>query len=218
MKKVFSSNPDVYKNAYMNWRTDKHQPIHNLNALAEGYFENAEISIKACLSDNHDHKADGLIFPILFSINHAIELYEKSIFWSLNLLLGEDYTKPFPDHHYIREIWYEVKRKIKKFGFGYGREESDFLKMISPLEKYLDEVYRNIMTANFDDAHHNIDFSRFPASRDLRNHFYVNRHDNVVVDLENLLEWCVVLNDCLSSLAETYYALVFEKWDEQQEV
>ena len=38
MKKVFSYNPDIYKNAYMNWRTDKHQPIHNLNALAEGYF------------------------------------------------------------------------------------------------------------------------------------------------------------------------------------
>ena len=35
MKKVFSSNPDIYKNAYMNWRTDKYQPIHNLNILAE---------------------------------------------------------------------------------------------------------------------------------------------------------------------------------------
>ena len=95
----------------MNWRTDKHQPIHNLNVLAEGYFESAELSIKACLADNSDHKADGLIFPILFSMNHAIELYEKSICWSLNVLLGHN-TK-FPDNHYIREIWYAESRKLK---------------------------------------------------------------------------------------------------------
>ena len=49
MKKIFSSNPDIYKNAYMNWSTDKHQPIHNLYAFAEGYFDSAVLSIKACL-------------------------------------------------------------------------------------------------------------------------------------------------------------------------
>lgn len=216
MKKVFSSNSDIYKNAYMNWRTDKHQPIHNLNALAEGYFDSAEISIKACLADNSDHKADGLIFPILFSINHAIELYEKSICWSLNVLLG--HNAKFPDNHYIRDIWYTVKQKIKEVGFDYGREEADFSKMIVPLEKYLDEIYQNIMTDNFNDARYNIDFSRFPSNRSLRNHFYVNQYDNVVVDLENLLEWCGVLKSCLSSLAETYYSLVLDKWDKQHEI
>ena len=200
----------------MNWRTDKHQPIHNLNALAEGYFDSAVLSIKACLADNSEHKADGLIFPILFSINHAIELYEKSICWSLNVLLG--YKSQFPDNHFIREIWYTVKQKIKEFGFDYGRDEADFFKMILPLEKYLDEIYRNIMTDNLNDARYNIDFSRFPSNRNLRNHFYVNQYDNVVVDLENLLEWCAALNDCLSSLAETYYDLVLKKWDEQHEI
>lgn len=216
MKKVFSSNSDIYKNAYMNWRTDKYQPIHNLNVLAEGYFDSAKLSIKACLVDNSDHKADGLIFPILFSINHGIELYEKSICWSLNVLLG--HNSKFPDNHYIREIWYTVKRKIEEFGFDYGREEVDFSKMIVPLEKYLDEIYRNIMTSNLNDARYNIDFSRFPSNRNLRNHFYVNQYDNVVIDLENLLERCAALNNCLSSLAETYYDLVLKKWDEQQEM
>ena len=79
MKDVFSYNPDIYKNAYMNWRTERHEPIHNINTLAQGYFDSAVLSIKECLANNIDRKADDLIFPILFSINHAIELYEKSI-------------------------------------------------------------------------------------------------------------------------------------------
>lgn len=211
MNKVFSTNEDVYKNAYMNWRTDKYQPIHNLKAMAEGYFESAEILLQACLADNFDHKADGLIFPILFSINHGIELYVKSICWSLNVLLG--YNSTFADNHDIRGIWYAAKQKIQTYGFDYGREKADFLRMIAPLERYLNEIYRSIMTENLNDAYHNIDFSRFPASRNLHNHFYVNQYDNVVVDLENLLGWCENLSDCLSALAETYYSLVLQKWD-----
>lgn len=211
MNKVFSSNQDVYKNAYMNWRTDRHQPIHNMKALAEGYFESAEVLLHVCLDDNRDHKADGLIFPILFSINHGIELYVKSICWSLNVLLG--YNGTFPDNHDIRNIWYTTKQKIQTYGFDYGREKTDFLKMIVPLEKYLNEIYRSIMTDSLNDAYRNIDFSRFPASRDLHNHFYVNQYDNVVIDLENLLSWCKALRDCLSALAETYYSLVLQEWD-----
>ena len=212
MNKVFSFNADIYKNAYMNWRTDKHQPIHNMNTIAKGYFESAILIIKECLTDNSDHKADGLIFPILFSINHAIELYEKSICWSLNVLL--DYKSTFAENHNIRGIWYTAKQKIKEFGFDYGREENDFIRMISPLEKYLDEIYSTIMTDNFNDAYFNIDFSRYPTNNKKDNHFYVQQYTNVVVDLENLLEWCEVLDECLASLAGTYYNLVLEKWNE----
>ena len=211
MNKVFSYNSDVSKNAYMNWRTDKHQPIHNINTLAQGYFESATLSINDCLNDNSDRKADGLIFPILFSINHAIELYEKSICWSLNILLG--YKSTYKDNHDIRGIWYTVKSKIREFGFGYGREEKVFLEMIVPLEKYLDEIYQNIMTDDFNAAFYNIDFSRYPINNRLDSHFYINQYDNVVVDLENLLEWCEVINDCLSRLADTYYDLVLSKWE-----
>lgn len=211
MNKVFSYNSDIQKNAYMNWRTDKHEPIHNMNTLAAGYFESAILLTKTCLADNRDRKADGLVFPILFSINQAIELYVKSICWSLNVLLG--YKSTFKDDHNIRGIWYTAKEKINEFGFGYGREESVFLKMIIPLEKYMDEIYKTIMTDDINKAHYNMDFTRFPADKKLQNHFYVNEYENVVVDLENLLEWCETLNDCLSRLAGTYYDLVLKKWD-----
>lgn len=195
----------------MNWRTDRYQPIHNMKALAEGYFESAEVLLKACLDDNTDHKADGLIFPILFSMNHGIELYEKSICWSLNVLLN--HKGSFPENHDIRNIWYITKQKIQTYGFDYGREKADFLKMIVPLEKYLNELYMSLMTDDLNDAYRNIDFSRFPASKNLQNHFYVNQCDNVVVDLENLFSWCKALNTCLSALAETYYDQVLQKWD-----
>lgn len=39
-------------------------------------------------SYNVDKKADIVVFPMLFSANHAIELYPKSINWSLNMLLN----------------------------------------------------------------------------------------------------------------------------------
>lgn len=134
----------------MNWRTEKHEPIHNMNVLAEGFFEGATLLIKTCLADNHDHKADGLIFPILFSMNQAVELYIKSICWSLGILLG--YKEPFKADHDIRGIWYTAKERIKEFGFAEGRKETDFLEMIIPLEKYMDELYKRIMADDFNKA------------------------------------------------------------------
>ena len=41
MKKIFSSNADINKTAYLNWRTDKHEPIHNFQVLANGYLKAA---------------------------------------------------------------------------------------------------------------------------------------------------------------------------------
>lgn len=62
-----------------------------------------------CLKDNSDKKADVLIFPMLFSVNHAIELYEKSIYWSLNILLEN--KSIFKENHNIRGIWYVAKKE-----------------------------------------------------------------------------------------------------------
>lgn len=111
MKRIFSYNDDIDKNAYMNWRTDKHEPIHNMNIIADGYFESAILLAKSCLVDNRDKKADAIIFPMLFSVNHAIELYEKSICWSLNILLGN--KSKFKENHDIRGNWFTKKQKIK---------------------------------------------------------------------------------------------------------
>ena len=63
-----------------------------MNVIANGYFESLILLAECCLNNNDDKKAD------------AIELYEKSICWSLNILLG--YKASFKDNHDIRGIWF----------------------------------------------------------------------------------------------------------------
>lgn len=107
MKEIFTYNIDIDKTAYLNWRTEIHEPIHNMNVLADGYLQSALILARQCLEDNCDKKADILIFPMLFSVNQAIELYVKSICWSVNILLG--YKSSYKENHDIRGIWLTAK-------------------------------------------------------------------------------------------------------------
>ena len=210
-KKVFSYNEDIAKCAFMNWRVNNHEPIQNMNVLAEGYFESALLLAKSCLEDNRDKRADTIVFPMLFAVNHGIELYVKSICWSMNILLG--YKGSYTENHDIRGIWYTAKQKIREFGFGYGREETEFNSMIINLEKYLDELSNTIrMNANINDAYHNIDFSRYPINNRKDYHFYLNRYDNVVIDLENFVILFEDIYECLHRLSGYYYDMVVDSW------
>lgn len=213
MKELFSNNPDINKNAYLNWRTRHHQPIHNMMVLAEGYFDSSKLLTKCCLEDNTDKKADAVIFPILFSFNHGIELYLKSICWSLNLLLN--YKSKYPKNHNIRGIWYSTKDKIQEFGFDIDRPKQTFFNMVVILERYIEEISNTIKREGSDinSAHHNIDFSRYPINNKEEYHFYLQTFDNVVVDLENLLKLIEDINNCLHLLSNYYYDLVLGKWD-----
>ena len=147
---------------------------------------------------------------MLFAVNHAIELYVKSICWSLNILLDNNST--FKENHDIRGIWFTAKEKIKKYGFGYGHEETDFNKMIKNLENYLDEISKTIMNDNINTAYYNIDFSRYPVNNKYEYHFYLNTYDNVVVDLENFIKVFEDISECLGHLADFYYELVVDSW------
>lgn len=216
MKEIFSYNADIEKTAYMNWRTKSHEPIHDMNIIADGYFESAIMLAKCCLQNNQDKKADIVVFPMLFSVNHAIELYEKSICWSINILLNN--KSKFKENHDIRGIWYTTKQKIKEFGFGAGHEEYDFNNMVIMLEAYLDEISRKIMKDDINKAYHNIDFSRYPMNNHNEYHFYLQTYENVVVDLENFIVVFEDIRKCLNSLSNYYYELVLEKWQEESEL
>jgi hypothetical protein len=41
VKEVFSYNVDIHKNAYMNWRTDKHEHINNMIIIANGFMQSS---------------------------------------------------------------------------------------------------------------------------------------------------------------------------------
>lgn len=213
MKDIFSYNADINKNAYMNWRTNQHQPIQNINVMAEGYFQSAILLANQCLFDNSDKKADAIIFPILFVTNHAIELYEKSICWSLNILLG--HNSKFKENHDIRGNWLTAKNKIIEFGFDIGREKVEFEKMIVPLEAYVNQISTKIMDDNINTAYYNIDFSRYPLNNRNKYHFYLKTYDNVVVDLENFIYIVENIKNCLESLADYYYGLVVDSWQNE---
>ena len=49
MKDIFSYNADINKIAYMIGGTNQHEPIHNMNVIADGYFESAILLAKDCL-------------------------------------------------------------------------------------------------------------------------------------------------------------------------
>ena len=144
MEKIFSYNVDIDKTAYMNWRTRQHQPIHDMMIIADGYMKAAIMLAQDCLQDNGDKKADIVVFPMLFSANHAIELYLKSINWSLDMLLNM--KESFCGGHDIRQIWNTVKKRM--IGFETDKEQR---KQFKEMTKELDatDVFVSLISQKY---------------------------------------------------------------------
>jgi len=205
MKDIFSYNIDIEKNAYMNWRTHKHQHIRNMIALAEGFSSSSITLVKQALADNHDKKADILIYPILFNANHAIEVYLKAISWSLNVLTKTN--EQFKLGHSLLDLLNDVKKLVTVFEND-SEKISYFNTMINPLEKYLDELYSKIETLQSGGKkRYNIDFSRYTLDFKGEPQFYINEFDNVVIDLENFCERFEEIFKQLDSFAMYYLYL-----------
>lgn len=202
---IFSYNIDIEKNAYMNWRMDKYDAISNLNNIAKGYSKATIILCENCLDDNKFKDADIIIFPILFSANHAIELYLKSIMWSINILSEKE--DKFEKHHNICQIYNTVKKMILRFEEDKDQKE-EAKKLIKNLGKYIEEIKPIIESKDKNKNKNNIDFSRYPMNNDLEKHFYVEEFDNVVVDLENFIIRFKEIFKNLDNIAGFYNHLV----------
>ena len=166
----------------MNWRTRQDQPIYDMLIIADGYMKAAIMLGKNCLEDNRDKKADIVVFPILFSVNHAIELYLKAINWSLNILLKKN--ESFCGGHDIRQIWNIVKKRISEFEIDKNKRKQ-FKDKTKKLEDYISELYEKI------DKEHN-------------EHFYIENKKNEVVDLKMFVEIFEKIYYNLSCLAKHY--------------
>ena len=202
MEKIFSYNVDIDKTAYMNWRTRPHQPIHDMMIIADGYMKAAIMLAQDCLQDNMDKKADIVVFPILFSANHAIELYLKSINWSLNMLLNE--KESFCGGHDIRQIWHTVKKRMISFESDKDQRKQ-FKEMTKELDDYILELYDKIdKDHNANAKMKNMDFSRYPFNTDDKYHFYIENYGNEVVDLEMFVEIFKKIGDNLNCIAGYY--------------
>ncbi|OEI75649.1 hypothetical protein BG616_16185 [Bacillus subtilis] len=191
MRDIFSYNPDINKNAYMNWRTNRYDHIHNMHVIAEGFMNSAITLAETCLEDNHDKKADMLIFPILFNLNHGIEVYLKSMSWNLNQLLSR--TDTFESSHNLKNLLEKTKKLTVEFD-----NRTEALKWSIQLEKYIDELYTKIETVKDNGRKfYDITFARYSLTRDLEPQFYITEFNNVVIDLENFV---LFFNDVYSEL------------------
>lgn len=206
MGKIFKDNASIERTAYMNWRTRQDQPIYDMLIIADGYMKAAIMLGKNCLEDNRDKKADIVVFPMLFSANHAIELYLKAINWSLNILLNKN--EIFCGGHDIRQIWNIVKKRISEFEIDKNKRKQ-FKDKTKKLEDYISELYEKIDKEH--NAHvkiKNMDFSRYPLNSDNEEHFYIENKKNEVVDLEMFVEIFEKIYYNLSCLAKHYEEIV----------
>jgi len=198
MNKIFSYNEDINKNAYLNWRTAKHEDVGNMLALAEGFLSSAIELSKTCVGDNSEKKADMLIFPILTNANHGIELYLKSLIWTLNKLTNSKFK--IEGKHNIQQMFQTVRAKIKEY------KDNDWLKHFDEqnknLAEYIDELFSYISTVGNKD---NMDFSRYPITNKHENHFYVDSLNNVVIDLENFIERFKEIKESLDERASYFF-------------
>ena len=202
MGKIFKDNASIERTAYMNWRTRQDQPIYDMLIIADGYMKAAIMLGKNCLEDNRDKKADIVVFPMLFSANHAIELYLKAINWSLNILLNKN--EIFCGGHDIRQIWNIVKKRISEFEIDKNKRKQ-FKDKTKKLEDYISELYEKIDKEH--NAHvkiKNMYFSRYPLNSDNEEHFYIENKKNEVVDLEMFVEIFEKIYYNLSCLAKHY--------------
>lgn len=177
LKPIFSSNRDIYKNAYMNWRTSRYDEVENLKVIGEGFQDAAVTMLETLLQDNSLHQADSLIFPILYSIDQSIELCLKAILNELDLI---EERKPGKNiSHDIKGLYHTMVSRIE-------RKEKNIKGLqvsLKDLSDYIDELYEHIGREK-----PKLDFARYPFDTDRNPHFYVCSTENVVIDLENLLE------------------------------
>lgn len=200
-KEIFSYNADIRKNAYLNWRTDKHDDAHNLYVLASDYADGAIALINSILSDNSDHKADALIMPIMYCIDQSIEVFLKAIIREIESLT-ENTISNYKSHDIDELLTIMVSHIKKKEVKTKGLE-----KYIEPVTLFIKELYKKIEVMS-KDGHRtlNIDFARYPISPNGKAHFYVEATENVVVDIENLGMRFSEIRECLDGLYCMYEA------------
>lgn len=201
VKDIFSYNADVNKNAYINWRIERHNPIKNMLIIAEGFMESSIMLAESALENNLDKKSDIIIYPILFNANHAIELYLKAIGWTLNILLENE--QKVEGNHDIKQIMNVVKSRVNQFETEKYRKKA-FKELMDNLDKYISELFLKIETEEEGKKKDNMDFSRYPFDKKYVPHFYIDTFDNVVVDLENFVTRFNEIGKNLNQIAYHY--------------
>ena len=177
MKPLFSRNPDAYKNADLNWRMDTNDSVANYKALADGYKDAVITLLDSVIQNNALHRADSLIFPIMFCAYQYIELVLKGTLRKAGKLQGRA-------THDIQKYYEEV---VSLF-VAQGKSDSDVRSNFSLLQNFIDEIWGKIAHTN-DKGKNTLafEFGRFPTGNDGNTPlFYVTDINSLVsIDLVN---------------------------------
>lgn len=179
----------IEETAYLNWRFDFNRDVESqFFDMAKGYFETSLCLIENCISDNHSHKADIWIFPIMFNVVHGIEVYLKgfnSIYRILTKLQADEYQESkIEGKHDIRQLC-QVAVKLLK-----DSHNIELLDEMLFVQKFIEILYQNT-----DD----MTFARYPINSKGGKHFYVERKENVTIDLNAFRQWVIRLFRVLDS-------------------
>lgn len=187
LKDIFKPNPDIKKNAYLNWRFDKSDSDEEkFFELGSSYFEVASYLIEICIKDNINSKLDGWIFPILFNIYQGLELYLKCY----NHLLNPE-KKIINGGHNIKSISGEIYNKLVEL-------KTNNNEIITMYEEY--KIVRKFINMMYDNTSEDTTFVRYPINTNLEDFFYVGGKkkvngngeiyfDNFTIDIIKLAKW-----------------------------
>lgn len=211
MNELFSYNPDISKNAYLNWNTDKNDYAYNMYLLASDYADGAITLINSILIDNRDKKADALIMPVLYCIDQSIEVYIKAVLRKIEIITGS--AESVYKSHDIKELLNCMTGMIKKKEI----KTAGLQKHLSPVSSFIDELYPKIQVTDKDGrSFPGMDFARYPITTEGKPHFYISANENVVIDVENLGKRFVEIRECLEALYLMYEAEA-EAFEEQSQ-
>ena len=190
----FDDTGDINNTAYLNWRFDFTDSIENkFFDMGKGYFQTSLALIDACLSNNQGKKADIWIFPIMFNIVHGIEVYLKGfksqyrIYTKLQRQENQD--SKIEGNHDIHQLCQEAISQLK------ANKDSELLKEFSFLHRFIEILYKNT---------NDMTFARYPITSKGDSHFYVDKTDNITIDLNVFKAWATrvykILDTCTSSV------------------
>ena len=202
MKPIFSRNDDHHKIAFLNWRIEKGWGVVNLFTMADGYFQSSLELAKQCLVDNGSYRADVLIFPILNNANHGIELYLKGIISVINEIKRDVFE--IEKGHNIKQLFEIAKSKIKENNGKFSLKQ--FNKETKELSSYIKELFEKFEP---DLGKEQMDFSRYPFTKKLLDHFYAEDMEGLkpstTVDIENFIHRFTIIHNKLDAISNFLY-------------
>lgn len=201
--------------AYLNWRysTFTKYPYDKFDIMAESYFDATQILLDNIIQNNYDKRADSVIFSILFSFHHYVEVKIKAIMNyyvyldSNNKALikylgtqknGDTVLKPYPDNEHNIYRLYKELTKIIKFSNLTKIEKSD--KRFIYLQSYLEQINKYQI---FRDSPQ-LDFTRYPIGKKEKNYFYTNTEKNITISPINFKK---ISNEIELELSGLFYQL-----------